>query len=171
MPSSELIVRRSARLLTGIFFGCTFALGTALYLQHANNLDPCPWCVVQRMVFVLIGLVALAGALHRPRAFGVTAYLSVIGLLTISGIAAATYHIHLQSDPARAAQCAGSFVERLLDCLALGTMIPSLFQYDGPCTLKPWSLFGLSIPEWSLVAYVLVLVAVAWSAIVVRRKR
>ncbi len=161
MPSAELIARRGARLLTLVFLGCVAALGVALYLQHVTHLDPCPWCVVQRILFVLIGLIALAGALHRPRAFGLTAYAIVIGLLSMSGIAAATYHINLQSNPARAAQCAGSIVERLLDLSGLGNMIPPLFQYDGPCTLKPWSMLGLSIPEWSLVGFVLILIAMA----------
>ncbi|MSQ20844.1 MAG: disulfide bond formation protein B [Betaproteobacteria bacterium] len=169
MAFPDLIMRRGARLFTFIFLGCVVALGAALYLQHVNNLDPCPWCVVQRILFVVIGLFALAGALHRPRAFGMTAYATVIGLLSISGIAAATYHVQLQGDPARAAQCAGSVVERLLDYLALGTIIPSLFQYDGPCTLKPWSMLGLSIPEWSLAAFLSIFIAVALTTIFGRR--
>jgi protein dithiol:quinone oxidoreductase len=169
MPSSDVVARRGARLFTAVFLGCVLALSAALYLQHVSNLDPCPWCVVQRLLFVVIGLFALAGALHRPRAFGLTAYATVIGLFAISGIAAATYHVQLQSDPARAAQCAGSWVERLLDYSALGKVIPPLFQYDGPCTLKPWSMFGLSIPEWALVAHVMVLIAVIWTAILGRR--
>ena len=52
-------------------------------------------------------------------------------------------------------------VERLLDLSGLGNMIPPLFQYDGPCTLKPWSMLGLSIPEWSLVGFALILIAMA----------
>ena len=93
-----MALRRRASMI-----GCVAALGVALYLQHVTQLDPCPWCVVQRILFVLIGLIALAGALHRPRAFGLTAYAIVIGLLSMSGIAAATYHVNLQSDPARGA--------------------------------------------------------------------
>ena len=169
MPHPDLIVRRGARLFALLFAGCVAVLGVALYLQHAYNLDPCPWCIVQRMIFILIGMIALTGALHRPHAFGVTAYATVIGLLSMSGIAAATYHIYLQSDPARAAKCAGSMVERLLDLTGLGSIIPPLFQYDGPCTLKPWAMLGLSIPEWSLVAYVMMLIAVGWGAFLGRR--
>ncbi|MFM9881637.1 MAG: disulfide bond formation protein B [Burkholderiales bacterium] len=169
MPPPQLIAQRGARLFTLIFAGCIAVLGAALYLQYAHNLDPCPWCIVQRILFVLIALIALIAALHRPQGIGVTAYGTVIGLVSITGIAAATYHIYLQRDPARAAKCAGSFVERLLDQSALGRIIPPLFQYDGPCTLKPWAMFGLSIPEWSLIAFVLVLIAVGTGAFLGRR--
>ena len=169
MAHPDSIAQRGARLFTLIFSGCVAVLGAALYLQHVNNLDPCPWCIVQRILFIVIGLIALVGALHRPQAFGVTAYATVLGVLSMLGIAAATYHIYLQSDPARAGKCVGSIVERLLDRSGVGSMIPSLLQYDGPCTLKPWALLGLSIPEWSLVSYVMVLIAVGWGAFMGRR--
>ncbi len=167
VPNS--IARRGTRLFTLIFAGCIAVLGVAIYLQHVHNLDPCPWCVVQRILFVAIGLIALIGAAHRPQGFGVTAYATIIGLLSMAGIGAATYHIKLQSDPVRAAKCAGSLVERLLDQSGLGNLIPVLFQYDGPCTLKPWSMLGLSIPEWSLMAFVMVLIAVGAGALLGRR--
>jgi len=169
MPPPQLIAQRGARLFTLIFAGCIAVLGIALYLQYAKNLDPCAWCVVQRVLFVLIGLIALIAVLHRPQGIGVTAYGTVIGLVSMTGIAAATYHIYLQSDPLRAGKCAGSFVERLLDQSALGKIVPPLFQYDGPCTLKPWAMLGLSIPEWSLIAFVLVLIAVGAGAFLGRR--
>lgn len=151
---------RAARGFTLIFIACVVVLGVALYLQHVKNLDPCPWCVVQRIGFIVIGMVALLAALHRPRGFGIAVYGGLAGLVAAAGIAAAAYHIYLQVDPKRALACAGSMVERVLDKLALGKLMPPLLQYDGPCTLKPWSLLGLSIPEWSLVWFVILFLAV-----------
>lgn len=129
-------------------------LGFAYYLQHVKYLDPCPWCVVQRIGFLAIGVLALIGLLHRPGRGGVILYGLLGGLLASAGGLAAGYQIWLQSDPARAGACVGSPLERLLDRLAIGDLWPDFLQYDGPCTLKPWDLFGLTIPEWSLAWFV-----------------
>lgn len=169
MPDPHAIAARSGRTFTAIFVVCLALLGFALYLQHVKGLDPCPWCVVQRLGFMLIALIALIGALHRPGIAGVFAY-SLLGLAaSLAGIAAGAYHVWLQSDPVRAAKCVGSPVERILDALQLGRIAPPLLQYDGPCTLKPWSLLGLSIPEWSLAWFVLFALAFLAIPFLVRR--
>ena len=118
---------------------------------------------------MLVGLIALVGALHRPGLAGTVGY-SILGLAaSLAGTAAGAYHVWLQSDPERAAKCVGSPVERILDQLELGRIIPPLLQYDGPCTLKPWSLLGLSIPEWSLAWFVLLSLAFILIPFLVRR--
>ncbi len=147
------------RLFTWILLTCIGLLGYGLYLQHWENLDPCPWCVVQRLDYMLIGLIALTGALHRPGPIGTILYAGLGFIAAAAGVAAAGYQVYLQADPARAAKCVGSPVERILDQLEVGKLIPPLLQYDGPCTLKAWSFVGLSIPEWSLVWFVILAVA------------
>jgi disulfide bond formation protein DsbB len=157
----------SRRVFALIFLVCVGLVGYALYLQHWQGLDPCPWCVVQRVGFMLVGLVALVGAFRRP-ARRWTAVCSTLGFIAAgAGAAAAAYHVWLQSDPVRAAKCVGSPVELVLDRLQIGQLAPALLQYDGPCTLKPWSFLGLSIPAWSLawfVALALVFIALALAA-------
>src|SRR5262245_10939434 len=151
-------VSRSAsrRVFALIFLICVGLLAYALFLQHRQGLDPCPWCVVQRLGFILVGLIALIAAIHG-RALKV--YSALGGVAAGSGAAAGAYHGWLQSDPVRASKCIGSPVETTLDWLQLGKLAPSLLQYDGPCTLKPWSFLGLSIPEWSLTWFVILALA------------
>ena len=159
MSDSRSAARRSRRIFSLIFLVCVGLLGFALYLQHGQGLDPCPWCVVQRLGFMLVGLIALLGALHGPAARGIVVY-SVLGFVAAAaGAAAGAYHVFLQSDPVRAMKCVGSPVETVLDWLEIGKLAPALLQYDGPCTLKPWSFLGLSIPEWSLAWFVILAVA------------
>jgi len=144
-------------MFTLLLLGCIAIVGYAVYLQHTQNLDPCPWCIVQRLVYIAVAFVALVAALWRPSGFGVAVFSLLAALLAIGGGAAAVYHIYLQSDPERANSCTGSVLERMLDHSHIGKMVPPLLQYDGPCTLKPWAMLGLSIPEWSLLGFILVL--------------
>jgi protein dithiol:quinone oxidoreductase len=164
MPASRSAASRSVFAL--IFLICAGLLAFALYLQHWQGLDPCPWCVVQRLGFMLVGLIALVAAIHGRT----TKIYSTLGILAaVAGAAAGTYHVWLQSDPLRAARCIGSPVETILDRLQLGKLAPSLLQYDGPCTLKPWSFLGLSIPEWSLTWFVILALVFLALALTSRR--
>ena len=148
----------SPKAFTVIFLICLGLLGYALFLQHVDNLDPCPWCIVQRLHFIAIALVMLIAALHRPGNVGTIVYSVFGGLLSLAGAAAASWHLHIQSDPKRALECMGGWLERWLDAAKLGKMIPPLLQYDGSCLPKPWSFLGLSIPEWALAWFVILFI-------------
>lgn len=126
---------------------CVASLGFAYYLQHVKLLDPCPWCVAQRILFIAVGLISMVALLHGR---ATKAYAAPAALIALAGAAAAVYQLWLLHDPALSMGCAGSWLEKTLDATALGRVWPGMLQYDGPCTVSPWSLFGMSIPEWSL---------------------
>ena len=73
-----------------IFLICAGLLAYALYLQHWKGLDPCPWCVVQRLGFMLVGLIALVGAIHGR---GAAAYATFGFVAAVAGAAAGAYHV------------------------------------------------------------------------------
>lgn len=138
-------------VLTIALLLCIAVLSAAYYLQHVENLEPCPWCIAQRILFMAIGLLALCGLVHRG---GRRAYAYAGALFSLAGVAAAAYHLWLQSRPERIGSCVGGWLETTLDMTRLGMLWPEMFQYEGPCVLAPWDLLGLSIPEWSLASFV-----------------
>ncbi len=150
--------RVPAGIFTAIFLLCLSLLGYGLYVQHVLNLDPCPWCIVQRLFYIVIALLALAAGLHRPDKGGTIAYAGFGVLFAAGGAAAAGYHLYIQSDHERALECMGGWLERALDASKVGKIIPPLLQYDGSCVLKPWDFLGLSIPAWSLIWFSVLLV-------------
>src|SRR5687768_8224774 len=96
------IESRTQRVFIVALLASAVVLGFAYYLQHAEYLDPCPWCVVQRLGFLVIGVLALIGLLHRPARGGAILYGFVGALIGLAGALAAGYQIWLQSDPKRA---------------------------------------------------------------------
>ena len=44
------------------------AIGAALVSQHVYGMEPCPWCVLQRLIFLAIGAFALLGLVWRGAA-------------------------------------------------------------------------------------------------------
>ena len=65
--------RRSASLRWLLLGIALFGLGSvavALWTQHALGMEPCPWCFLQRLIVVLIALLApclAAGQRVHPR--------------------------------------------------------------------------------------------------------
>ena len=54
----------SAARLFGLVAGVALAgVGAALVSQHVFDMQPCPWCVLQRLIFVVIAAAAGVGAL------------------------------------------------------------------------------------------------------------
>ena len=140
-------------LFTG-FAACACLIGFALYLQYFSNLEPCPLCMLQRVAFIVLGLVFLVGALHGPGMIGARVYASLAILTAATGIGLAARHTWLQYNPPQFASCAGDLYSQL-ERLPLGRVIANAIRATGDCAKVDWTLMGLSIAEWSLVWFTL----------------
>lgn len=137
------------------FLVCAGLLGFALYLQHVKFLDPCPLCIFQRIVFILFGVVCLIAALHNPARWGRRAYPIIGVILSATGIALAARHVWLQRFP-ESIQC-GAGLEYMLEQFPLTEVFSMVLEGSGECADVLWRFLGLSIPEWTLVVFVLFL--------------
>jgi disulfide bond formation protein DsbB len=138
-------------------------IGVALYLQHGLDMLPCPLCVIQRYLFLAIGVTALAGAYSsKPK------IAAGLGLLAgLGGLYTAGKHLWVLAHPGLS--CGIDPVETFLNKIPTATYLPFLFRADGLCedALAPW--FGLSIPQWSFLWFGLFTLALA--ALMLRRLR
>jgi len=136
----------------------TLALGTlglvavGLELQQMYRLAPCPFCIFQRLLYIVIGLVALLG-LVLP--VGRLLWAALIAALAAGGAAVAGYQSWMQAFPHLATECGYSdptLIERLVDWL--GMQWPGLFLATGFCTSREWEFLGLSMANWSFLVFV-----------------
>ncbi len=145
-----------------IALACAGLLADAVfYMQDQLGLDPCPMCVLQRYAFMAIGIVALVGAIHGPRGKGVRAYGLLIALFAIAGAGVAIRHSYLQHFPPLTESC-GTDLEFLLNTFPLTQALPKIFAGSGSCSVVKWKFLGLSIPEWALVWFAIVLALSLW---------
>jgi len=128
-----------------------------MMLVRVADLVPCPLCIVQRFFYAFVGLSALAGYMGWwPRFTPRIAGLSVSGFAFLGWLVAAR-HVYLQHfqevDPS--VGCAVSFGSFLDDVLAAlgGT---------GNCAIIDWSWLGLSIADWSFIAFTGLTAAGLW---------
>lgn len=137
-----------------IFFGCLGLMATGYYMQYAMNLEPCPLCITQRVFIVSVGLTALAAALINPQALGRKIFASFGTIFAIAGGAFSSRQLWLQSLPEDQVPACGPSLEYMLETFPLMDALSVLLRGDGNCAQVSWSLLGISIPGWTLAAFI-----------------
>jgi len=147
-----------SRTLLAIAVLCFGAVGVALLTQHVLDMQPCPWCVLQRLIFVLIGGVALTGLVWQSR-LGLRLLPLLLLALAGAGVAAALWQ-HFVA--AASASCNLTLADRIVSGLQLDAILPPVFQATANCADAAIDLFGISYEFWSLALFVVVETMVVW---------
>ncbi len=160
------------RALALAFLLAASAMATGYYIQHVDGIEPCPLCIVQRLAFVVSGLIALLGALFGARALVALAFASLAQLAAAAGLGVAAWHSWLVANPPEWAQCGRGF-GWMLENNSLVALVPKLFKGEGDCLTVDWTLLGLNIPQWAVLVFVgmLVLTGLAVVGAVRQRRR
>ena len=142
-------------------------MGFGLYLQYIKHQDPCPLCMVQRVIFIAILVMFAVAALHGPKRIGERVYAALIGVLSLLGVAVATRHIWIQHLPKDQVPACGPGLDYMLETFPMADVLKELLHGSGECAAKGWSFLSLGIPEWSLLCYVALGV---WAVLIAVRK-
>lgn len=147
-----------------ILAGAILALGTALFMQHGQGLQPCTLCIIQRYAFVWLGLCALLAIMApwRPLRLLVT-LLALLG--AVGGMVAAGRNLWVLAHPD--ILCGRDPVEIFLNGLPTAHWLPEVFVASGLCSSPIPPLLGLPLPAWSLIG----LLVLAGLLILLIRKR
>lgn len=157
--SSRLLARERRRLLV-LAFVCIALLAGALYLQIFKGEDPCPLCIIQRYGYLLIAIFALIGS--TASSWGTIAISETCVLVSaIGGVIASGRHVWVQAHPNFS--CGFDKLQPIVDGLPPAKWLPKVFQVAGLCETPYPPLLGLTLPQWSLVGFVIIAVAVARS--------
>jgi disulfide bond formation protein DsbB len=141
----------------------------ALYLQYYEYQDPCPLCILQRVVYIALMIVFLVGALHGPRRTGAIVYSTLLVIVSLIGAGIATRHVWLQHLPKDKVPECGPGLAYMLDRFPLMSVFEKIFRGSGECAEVGWRLFGLSVAEWSLVWFVLLGAYAVFIAVAARK--
>ncbi len=135
-----------------IFLGCIGLLGYAQYLQHVEDLLPCPLCVAQRVAYWLVGLTALLAFFHNPKKIGRRIYGSLTATFALAGAVVAARQSWLIRFP-ESFSCGISPEEAFLNSLPIAQWWPGMFEANGDCMDVDWEFLSLTISDWSLIAF------------------
>jgi protein dithiol:quinone oxidoreductase len=142
-------------LLGALAFTCLAAVGAALVSQHYFDMQPCPWCVMQRLLFVAVAAVCVLGLLWRGR-LGTQVAAGLLLLLAAAGAGAALWQ-HFVA--ASTASCNLTLAERIMAATGLDGLFPEVFQARANCADAAVKLFGVPYEFYSLGLFTVVALA------------
>ena len=148
--------RSSTRLLI-IALLSLGAVAAALVSQHVYDMRPCPWCVLQRLIFVVLALAALLGLAWRSRT-GLRLCTGAVLILALCGAAAALWQ-HFVA--AASASCKLTLADQIVGATGLDRALPQVFAAYASCADAKVNLFGVPYEFWSLALFIALAVAVA----------
>ena len=133
---------------------CAGMLGYAIYAEKYLGFVPCPLCMFQRVCIGALGVVFLIAALHPARRVGSIVY----GVLVFVTAGAATWvsgrHVWIQSQPHGAVPACGAPLDTLMDMFPVFEVVRKVMTGGGECGVIDWTLLGVSMPGWVLIAAV-----------------
>ena len=146
------VLTHPRRVWALLCIGALSLLSFGLYLQHVEGLEPCPMCVMQRYIWVVVGLFSLLGALSPGRSA-----VWIVGgwliALTTGGAYVAARQSWLQWHPPEIASCGRDFYG-IVDNFPLHQALPMIFRGSGDCSAVDWTFLGGSIANWSFICFV-----------------
>ena len=135
------------------------------YLEGVLYLEPCPLCMVDRAILVLIGLIALIALMHNSSGIMLWMYTGLGSLFAGLGIAVSARHIWLQGLPPDQVPECGPDLSYMLDVFPLAEVIKKVLSGSGQCAEVSWTFLGLTIPQQTLLLFILLLVMIIFAHI------
>lgn len=157
-------VRAARRVFGATVVLALGALGAALYTQHAMDMQPCSWCVLIRLVFGVMAVVAVAGWLLSA-GMAQRALAALLVALAASGLAASLW---LQFVASASSSCQLTLADRIVGGLGLDARWPEAFAAYASCSDAAVRLLGVPYAFYSLGLFTLLGAAAGW--VLLRRR-
>ncbi|VAW39422.1 Periplasmic thiol:disulfide oxidoreductase DsbB, required for DsbA reoxidation [hydrothermal vent metagenome] len=139
-------------------------LAFAYYQEIVKGLAPCPLCMVQRLVFVIIGGLFLITLIKPPQFLFRKFIAAIIALVAALGVAISGRHVWLQSLPADEVPACGPGLFFLLDNFPMGSVLQEVLHGSGECAEVSWRFLGLTMPMWTLICFAgFIIYAILWA--------
>ena len=152
----------SRQLFALVALTCALALGYAFYAEYVLKLLPCPLCMFQRVAMGLLGVVALIAALHGPGRGATRGYALLAFVAAGLGAAIAGRHVWLQSLPKDQLPSCAPPLDYMWDNMPFGDVLRTVMMTSGECANIDWQFLGLSMPFWTLMAFVALGLLMLW---------
>jgi protein dithiol:quinone oxidoreductase len=143
-------------VLVALALLCLAAVGAALFTQHVWDMQPCPWCILQRVIFLLVALLLLLGAFLPGR----IAFVGLSVLAALAGISAALYQ-HFVA--AKSTSCNLTLADKIVSGIGLDKLLPPVFEVKASCADAAVDLLHMPYEFWSLGLFVVLAVGAVWA--------
>jgi disulfide bond formation protein DsbB len=152
------IVIRERQVLLVVAVAALAAVAGALVSQHVFGMQPCPWCVFQRLLYVVLAAFAVIGAFTDGPVRRTAIVLSFATAL--AGIASALWQ---QLKAVNEFSCDQTLADRIIGALHLDSLMPNVFMAFASCSEANVTLLGIHYGAWSCALFVMLASVLAWT--------
>lgn len=136
------------------FLACFGIVALALFIQTQDNLEPCPLCITQRIIFMSAGVLFLISAFIPPKSV-LKKLMTVLNvLIALGGVGVAIRHWYLQANKESMIADCGVGFDYMFENFPLEKAFKLLFRGTGDCAAIDWTFLGLTLPQLALISYV-----------------
>jgi len=143
------------RLLATAAFVSLLAVAVALVSQHMFDIQPCAWCVLQRLIYVCIAIVCIVALASRRAPSAQRVLIGLAVLLAIGGVAAAIYQHNVAS---HLLSCSQTFADKFITQTGLDENLPSIFGIYATCADAAVNVLGVKYEIWSMLVFLVLVV-------------
>ena len=145
------------RLQGFLAFLSLFVLASSFYFQYVKGLSRCALCLMQRFCVLLLFMICFIGVnTHRLKRGKIIAGLQI--LIAGSGLFFAGRQLWLQSLPAGQAPSCMPDLEIVIRYFPWRDVLRSLIWGTGDCAEVSWQWLGLSMPAWSALYFLFIVI-------------
>jgi len=130
-------------------------VGLAVFIQAQYNLEPCPLCVTQRIIFIVIGSLFLLFSFFSPNQLIRFIHFASLLLANIVGSIFAIKHILIQSKWIIVPAECGIDLDYMFENFPLTEAFSLLFRGTGDCSEIDWLFLGFTLPQLALISYIM----------------
>ena len=124
----------------------------ALVMEHGFGMEPCPLCLMQRVWFIIAGLVILIGLLDRP-ARGIYPLLTLLAAIVGGGFA--VRQIWIGTLPPGSVPACGAGIDTLIEWGMWKNALTAMTFGTGDCA-EAGAFLGVSLPVWALGGFLVI---------------
>ncbi len=136
------------------FMSCVLMLATGAFFQIIMDLQPCPLCISQRIAIFVLGIVFLIAAIHNPLEIGRKIYAILGMIVALMGASVSVRHVWIQNMPKDEVPECGPGLDYIFENFPFIETVKLMLNGTGECAEVLWTFLGLSIPAWTLVAFI-----------------
>ena len=148
-----MLDRRQKINLAGAL-ACVGMLAYAIYAEKFLGFVPCPLCMFQRFCVGALAAVFVVAGLHPAKRAGSIVYGVLVFLAAGATAWVAGRHVWIQAQPHGTVPACGAPLDTLLDMFPLLEVVRKVLTGGGECGVIDWTVLGLSMPLWVLIAAV-----------------
>jgi len=158
------VSKNQFRLLTSLpFLLCAGLIAYARYVEYVLFLMPCNLCILQRVVYISIGLLFLIATPKPTLHWGRKLIGILAAIVSAIGIAISGRHVWMQGLPDDQVPDCGPSLHMMMDSSPLWDVLKTVLTGSGNCAEIQWQFLGMSMPTWSLIMFIgLFLFSLIW---------